>query len=138
MELPPGTESRTRLKGWYFLAVPIVLAAVLILFYFNPAQNGFYPRCLLKASTGIDCPGCGALRASHQLLNGNISTAFSLNPLMVILLPIAGIFVLNRLVRMARGRPLFELKLPAYLIWVLLAVVIVFTVLRNLPPAAFS
>ncbi|MBA4150903.1 MAG: DUF2752 domain-containing protein [Verrucomicrobia bacterium] len=138
MELPPATESKIRLKGWYFLAVAIVLAAILVLFFFNPAQSGFYPRCLLKASTGLDCPGCGALRGMHQLLHGNVGTAFSLNPLLVILLPVAGLLLLNQLVRRARGRPLFQLKLPAYLMWVLLAVVVVFTVLRNLSATPFS
>ena len=26
--------------------------------------------CPFKAMTGLDCPGCGATRAIHQLLNG--------------------------------------------------------------------
>ncbi|MSU35792.1 MAG: DUF2752 domain-containing protein [Pedosphaera sp.] len=57
------------------------------LYHFNPQEHGFYPRCLFYQTTGLWCPGCGGLRSCHQLLHGNISAAFRLNPLAVILLP---------------------------------------------------
>lgn len=138
MESLSASQAKPRLNRWFLLAIPLILGVVAILFYFNPAQNGFYPRCILKATTGLDCPGCGALRASHQLLHGNIGAAFSLNPLLILLAPVAGLLLLNQAVGRMRGRPLFHIKLPGYLIWILLVVVIAFTILRNLPSAPLS
>ena len=104
-----------------------------VLYLFNPAQYGFYPRCLLHTTTGLDCPGCGGLRAAHQLLHGQWRTAFALNPLLVVLSPWfvwqAGAF----LVRTLTGRTLNQPLNHSRWTWVLLAVVIGFGVIRNLP-----
>lgn len=102
-----------------------------MLYFFNPAQNGFYPRCLFKYATGLDCPGCGGLRATHQLLHGQIAAAFSLNPLMVLLLPLAVLLLINECVKQVRGRPLFRVKFSRHLIWVLPVLMIAYTILRN-------
>src|SRR4051812_13214352 len=78
-------------RPWRWIVIVAALsgaAAVTILFAFDPSQNGFYPRCALHALTGLDCPGCGGLRAAHQMLHGNFREAFKLNPLLVGGLPI--------------------------------------------------
>lgn len=59
-----------------------------ILFAFDPAQSSFYPGCMFRHLTGWLCPGCGGLRATHQLLHGNIGAALQLNPLVVLVLPV--------------------------------------------------
>jgi len=69
-----------------------VLAGVLLLatlFLFDPATTSFYPPCLFKTVFGVQCPGCGSLRAMHQLLHGNLGTAWQLNKPIVIALPLA-------------------------------------------------
>ena len=55
---------------------------------FDPQGQFFYPRCWLHQSTGLLCPGCGATRALHALLHGDLRTAWTLNPLAVALLPV--------------------------------------------------
>ncbi|MFN7139621.1 MAG: DUF2752 domain-containing protein [Limisphaerales bacterium] len=117
-------------------AAAIIPAAVL--YWFPPNQYVFYPRCLFNVWTGLDCAGCGALRAMHQLLHGNVVTAFLLNPLLILVLPFLVAHFVNYAVTKTRGRPLFEYRLPGYLIWIFLAVLLVFTILRNLPFAPFS
>lgn len=79
----------TSVRWWVGSAIAAGLAA-LLLWRFNPSFHGFYPRCLLYSTTGILCPGCGVLRASHQLLHGNLREAFALNPLFIAALPFAG------------------------------------------------
>src|SRR6266446_10007644 len=64
-----------------------ILGSAVILFLFNPAQSGFYPVCLFHQSTGLLCPGCGSLRALHQLLHGHLVAAVHLNALLVLSLP---------------------------------------------------
>jgi len=38
---------------------------------------------------GAQCPGCGSLRAAHQLLHGNLQQAWALNKPLIIGLPLA-------------------------------------------------
>jgi hypothetical protein len=47
----------------------------------------------------LPCPGCGSLRAAHQLLHGNLSAAWALNKALLIGLPLAaaaGLFTFLR------------------------------------------
>ena len=114
-----------------------LLAAVgaFILFRFEPGRAGIYPVCLLHRVTGLWCPGCGALRATHQLLHGHILAALHFNALYVILLPLLAWFGLRSLMGIATGRPVhFEIR-PWWL-WCGLAALVCFGVVRNLPFAA--
>jgi hypothetical protein len=115
---PPG------LAGYLFLVDPN-----------NPANA--YPKCPLKALTGIDCPGCGGLRATHALLHGDIGGAFDHNILAVIMVP-AMAYYLTKWVLHLFGRDLPSLRLPYWAAWALPISIAVFTVVRNLPMAPFS
>jgi hypothetical protein len=113
----------------------LVIAAVL--YRFDPAQYGFYPRCQFHAMTGLQCPGCGGLRAIHALLHGHVAEACRLNALFVAALPAAVAFAgwqwLNR-----QRHPASRRKLPIAWVWILVAVVIAFGVARNLPGVALA
>lgn len=94
---PPRLDTihrQTSLRWWVGTLVAGAVAGWL-LWRFNPAFHGFYPRCLLYSTTGILCPGCGVLRASHQLLHGNVREAFALNPLFIAVLPFAGWYAIE-------------------------------------------
>lgn len=92
---PPVLPRRPRHGGdrssdrWIqgFVLVLAVLALAL-LWRFPPQGQSFYPTCQLYQVTGLMCPGCGGLRATHALLNGNIGMAWRLNPLLVVSLPL--------------------------------------------------
>lgn len=101
MDAPPILRPRGRPTGWWIhgLWVGLALLVLGILWGFNPSHSPFYPRCLLYTSTGIQCPGCGGLRATHHLLHGHFAMAFAHNALAVTLLPFAtslGILLLYR------------------------------------------
>ncbi len=66
---------------------------------FDPATTGFYPPCLFKTFLGVRCPGCGSLRAAHQLLHGNFQQAWTLNPTLMIVGPLAAVIGLFSLLR---------------------------------------
>ena len=112
------------------------IALLYVLWRFNPSQHGFYPRCALYTTTGILCPGCGGLRATHQLLNGHIATAFANNALAVMFAPILAVAASIQAGRVLRGKPLVH---PAWDQWLPLAVIAGilagFTLARNLPLA---
>jgi hypothetical protein len=70
-----------------------------LLFFFDPATTSFYPPCLFRTFLGAQCPGCGSLRAAHELLHGNIEKAWALNKALLIALPLAaaaGLFAFLR------------------------------------------
>lgn len=121
----PETTSR---RIALLVAVLIIASLPLLVFLFDPARAGVYPPCLFHRLTGLWCPGCGSTRALHQLLHGHLATAFRLNPLAIALLPPVGYLVVRR------GRVAMK---PAW-IWSLLAVVVVFGVLRNVPVYPFT
>lgn len=123
-------------RGW---PLPLVMGGALsatvvlvLLFLFDPARHAIYPVCLFKRLTGYDCPGCGGLRAVHHLLHGDLWQAFRLNPLVVIALPLLGLWAIRGWLRSPDRTP--SRKSPArFWPWLLLAVVVLFGILRNLP-----
>jgi hypothetical protein len=75
------------------------------LFLFDPATAGFYPPCLFRTFLGVQCPGCGSLRAAHQLLHGNISEAWALNKPLLIALPLVAAISLFTFLRKSSKTP---------------------------------
>jgi hypothetical protein len=108
------------------------------LFVFNPAGSGMYPPCPFHALTGLDCPGCGTLRALHQLLHGNVKGAFFYNPLAVLLLPPTAYGLLVQGCQFVGIRQPPTVFIPARWIWALLGVILAYWVLRNIPAYPFS
>jgi hypothetical protein len=121
------------------LSVVILLAAVagIVLFCFDPRQYHFYPVCFFHKTTGLLCPGCGALRALHQLLHGHLATAFRFNPVLVVSLPLVGWFIARLALQKAGDQPLSVPLRPGWL-WLILTAVLLVSVLRNLPGTPFA
>jgi Protein of unknown function (DUF2752) len=120
----------TRYGLWACGGLATVGAAVL--FFFNPSESSFYPVCLFHSMTGLQCPGCGSLRAMHQLLHGHLAPAFRLNALLTVSLPLAGWFGLRWLRVRTTTAPAPIIIRPLWL-WCGFGVLVVFGVLRNLP-----
>jgi hypothetical protein len=131
---PKIAPSGTRLPAIILTIVALTIAATV--FLFNPATHSFYPVCQFHRLTGLNCPGCGMTRAVYALLHGDFMMALRDNALFVVALGMlalrGGWFALNQF----RGRANGEF-FPAKLLWLLLAVALVFTGLRNLPALAF-
>ncbi|MFF4544303.1 DUF2752 domain-containing protein [Streptomyces sp. NPDC001435] len=135
----PGIDRRTgppaTLPGR--LAVPAgILAAVVGAFAYvgavDPNEPGHYPVCPLLRYAGVYCPGCGGLRSAHAFVHGDFLTALQDNAMAVA--AYAGFAVLWTVwvVRAVRGRPL-RIDLGPVPLWGLGALVLAFTVVRNLP-----
>jgi len=116
----------------------VIYAALLFLFVINPASSSFYVPCPFHRLTGLYCPGCGSLRAVHQLLHGNVAAAFGLNPLLVLSLPFLGYLLLFYSVPASRNRPLRSAIIPAFYIWLILLTIILFWILRNITLYPFT
>ncbi len=117
----PGTLGRR-------LAAAVVLgavAALLTLYLQRPEGQFFYPRCTFHTVTGLLCPGCGGLRATHELLHGRLLDALRSNALLVIGLPAA----LGWWWWSARTRSASSSRV----VWILFAVTMAFMLARNHP-----
>jgi drug/metabolite transporter (DMT)-like permease len=134
---PESPLARTTHGNRVALGTLATIGIVGVLFLFNPSQHNFYPVCLFHEATGLLCPGCGSLRALHQLLHGNVADAFRFNPLLVLSLPLVLAMTVRFLAQKTEPQsPRVRLRLGW--MWALLAVLVVFGVLRNLPLAPLS
>ena len=101
----------------------------------NPSN--LYPKCPLKIITGIDCPGCGGLRATNALLHGDIMGAVDHNILALVLLPLM-LYALLRVVMAQFDRTLPPVPTRPFVRWFVPLAVLVFTVVRNIPVGPFA
>jgi len=111
--------------------VSLMIVGVALLFVFDPARHAFYPVCLFKKMTGYDCPGCGGLRAVHQLLRGDLWHAFQLNPLAVTAFPLLGYWAIRSSRRSSHGARAGTPS-PLFWVWFAVAIIVLFGVVRNL------
>lgn len=107
----------------------------------NPTTSGAFdsPTCLIKMSTGFDCPGCGGTRAFWYLLHGDVAAAARSHLLAVFAAP----FLVYMYIAWAVNRTTSRVKLPQLqisprVITIFLSAWVVFTVARNLPWAPFT
>ena len=128
LRLPPHVQPRhLALAGAG--AVGLGLLAVV-----DPNRHQVGPPCPLRLLTGLDCPLCGATRATYALVHGDVLTAFDHNALYVLSLPLVGLLMLLWLVRGRSPRWLGDGRVR----WGLVAVAAAFAVARNLPIEALS
>ena len=124
-------EGRGLAMTWPLLVLGSVAAlGAAILFWFDPSQYSFYPHCIFHQVTGYLCPGCGGLRAMHQLLHGNLASAWHFNALLVVSLPL---LILWRGVMLWRRH--FHGRVPGQFrlawLWSGVVVILLFGILRN-------
>lgn len=122
LEAPPNPGTRLRLLAGGLAGV----GAGLLVVVRDPHTPGSFAVCP-TALLGFACPGCGTLRATHDLLTGDLLGSISHN---VLTIPALAWLVWWWLSRVA-GLPGPPQSSRAAI--VLLVVIGVFTALRNLP-----
>jgi hypothetical protein len=93
----------------------------------DPHRAGFlFPPCPFKLMTGLNCPGCGGLRMTHDLLHLDFGAAVVDNVFLLVGLPMLLAWLL---VRWRLGRKL----MPVTATVTVVVAIIAWTVVRNLP-----
>jgi len=113
--------------------VAMAAGGLSFVYLLDPETSELFPPCPFLALTGFYCPGCGTLRALHQLTRGHPVAALDLNPLMILMLPFIAYFLASHVMLAATGRPLKTFFVRPALIWTLLVVILVYWMLRNVP-----
>lgn len=116
------------------MALTGAMGSVALLIH-DPNVAGSYGTCPFLLLTGFYCPGCGALRGTHDLLTGNVSGAVSNNLLLLPAIVWLGWWWVASVARLAGIPPSRFRSAPssAGFSMVLLGVIAIFTVVRNLP-----
>jgi hypothetical protein len=146
--MDPSAPMQTR--GLLRPRVALVLAllcgfmiAAIVLYQNPPGSSWVTPPCMMHKMTGLHCPGCGSTRATYALLHGDIIGAMQKNIIYVLALPFLGWWIARSVWRWMHGLPPSTTS-PARVnsqvrcAWGIIAVVFLFSVLRNLPWAPFS
>ena len=134
----PGPRVRTigRL-AWFALIAITSGITVYVLQRFHPSDMVWMPFCPFHRFTGLFCPGCGATRAIHHLLNGEFLAGLRMNPLLVLSLPFLVYLVVREYVVPAlTGRAPRPIA-PA-VAWVVFVVVVCYWIARNVPVYPFT
>ncbi|MBY8871066.1 DUF2752 domain-containing protein [Micromonospora sp. PLK6-60] len=96
------------------------------------------PSCLLKLTTGLDCPGCGGTRALWYVLHADLPAAARHHFVFVFALPFLAYLFVAWAGKQAFGWRLPQLRLDNRVIAGFLVGWLVFSVARNLPWAPFT
>jgi hypothetical protein len=133
---PKPQPNNVARKGLALAAAVAGPLGLLALYWLPPTENSWYPRCLLHTLTGLHCPGCGATRALHALLHGDVAQAAAYNLLFLLALPPLLVWGTQFWLSLWTGRPMPSWHLPPWSIRILIVLVFSFGVLRNLnfPP----
>jgi hypothetical protein len=107
-------------------------------FRFDPSVTSFYPRCPTYVLLAIYCPGCGALRAAHELLHLDLAAALSYNALAVAAVPLALYWMVAAGRAGLRGERFAFPPMSGRLSYTVAFVVLGFAFLRNIPVAPFT
>lgn len=120
-----ASNPRRGILGW-------LAAGGALLYLLLVELTGLMPRCILKATTGFDCPGCGSQRALRALLHGHPLQAWSYNLLLPFLVAYAlALLILPRIPGPRVARLQSALTSPAA-IYILLAAILAWWLLRNI------
>ena len=123
---PSATSNRGRLYGALGTGA-VLVGGLAYVGLGDPHSPDFaFPPCPFKALTGWNCPACGGLRMTHDVLHGDLAAAVVDNVFLLVGLPLLAVWLL---VRRRRGQSL--MPMPAVLVVAIAA--ITWTVVRNLP-----
>jgi Protein of unknown function (DUF2752) len=131
-----SVSARHHTGRWLPSATGVIgVAALGYLAAFDPAHRGVPVSCPLHAATGWWCPGCGLTRATHHLLQGDVTGALSRHLLAPMVLVVGLWAWFAWWWPSVGGRPVAGLARVPPSVWCALGTGwVAFAVLRNLAP----
>lgn len=125
---PSSSAGPGQLQRYAVAGSGVLLAGALI--YIGLADphrpDTVYPQCPFKLLTGWNCPACGGLRMTNDLLHGHLMASVNDNVFLLIGLPILAAWILIRRRRHRSWSPILTMI-------TVLVTATAWTVVRNLP-----
>ncbi len=113
------------------IAITLLLVFGFIYYALDPSTSGAFPQCFFLSLTGYKCPGCGIQRAVHALLHGDVAGAFRYNAFLMVAIPWIALCLFAES-RRTRNPRLYARLNSELLMWLLLAAVLIWWILRNI------
>jgi hypothetical protein len=88
--------------------------------------------------TGLHCAGCGGTRAFFALIKGDLALSWRMNPLFLIALGAGLVYAAATVFEKVTGRRQAWTRISAKAGWTILALVMAFWVMRNIPRWPFT
>ena len=138
-EAPGSSPSRARRLRGPLLTAGLVGGFTLALHFRDPHSAGSWGTCPWLALTGFYCPGCGSLRAVHDLTNGDVVAAAGSNLIFVLMVPLLILWWVSwsRRSWSGSGPSAVVSRHSGLYIALAAAVMVAFGVLRNLPAGSW-
>ena len=137
---PPEEPAQRPTRRDYAILLLALVAGVCffaLLSLKHPTDYGVIPSCPFHTGTGLLCPGCGSMRATHYFLTGHFLTSLQYNPLALIMLPLLGFLCLRWYCAVFFNREIpFPYQVTVY--WAIAVIFIVFFIARNIPLDCFD
>lgn len=123
---------------WATLAVGGVILMRTLVIDFESTIRGLSPGCHFHRLTGLHCPGCGGTRAFFALIKGDLALSWRMNPLLLIGLVAGAIYTVATIYEKVTGRRQGWTRISAKAGWTILALILAFWVIRNIPRWPFT
>lgn len=150
MSAPPRHTRNERIIA--FTLLMMMIAATLAVAMRDPRGYGLGVLCPSRRFFGVYCAGCGATRASYDLMHGDFALAWRNNPLYVVVgvpmlmwlgASLASSVVRGRSLRFTRARaPRFDADAPRsatpWFGFAIVFILLLYTLLRNIPSPALD
>lgn len=119
-------------------AASVAVAATAAVAVRDPHVAGSWGVCPWLVATGTFCPGCGGLRAVHDLVHGRVLDALSSNAVVVVGAVVVTLLWVGWVRARLRGLPV---RMPAWVgprsVYTVVALLLAFAIVRNLPVGAW-
>ena len=120
------------------LAAAFFAAAALAYLYFTEEGEGAGIPCMFYQITGFYCSGCGASRALRSVIHLDFYQALRYNAIFTFALPLIAVYFGALVLSYIRfGKDKISEKIPMKIVWVIVAVAVLYGILRNVPVFSF-
>ena len=112
----------------------VILLAVLVTYLIVGKKFNIFIKCPIHEIFHVYCPGCGLTRMLLAFLKLDFYQAFRYNPLLFILTPLAILLLIEQLYSDYKKKKSIYHKIPNYVWYILIALLLIYAILRNIYP----